>query len=76
MAAEFDEVGAFEGGAGEEDAVVGYYADFLAVDVGEAGYEGGAEVAFEFGEDAAVDYPSYDFVDWKWAAEVGTCYAE
>ena len=35
LGAELDEVGAFEGGGGEEDAVVGEDADGVGVDVGE-----------------------------------------
>ena len=36
LGAELDEVGAFEGGGGEEDAVVGEDTDGVGVDVGEA----------------------------------------
>lgn len=76
LGAQLDEVGALEGGGGEEDAVVGDDADLVAVDGGEAGDEGGAEVVFEFGEVGAVDDAGDDFADGDGLAEVGGCDAE
>ena len=51
--AQFDEVGAFERGFGEQDAVVGDDADGVTVQVREPGDEGGPVVGFEFGESLA-----------------------
>lgn len=62
---------AFEGGFGEEDAVVREDADRLAVDGGEAGEEGGAVEGFEFREGGAVDEAGDEFVGGEGGAEVG-----
>ena len=69
--AEFDEVGALEGGFGEEDAVVGEDADGVAFDAGEAADEGGAVASFEFVEAGAIDDAGDDFADVDGVAEVG-----
>src|SRR5690606_914657 len=55
LAAQLDEVRAFLRGFAEQDAVVGDDADRVAVDVGKAGDQGLAVVAFEFVEFGAVD---------------------
>lgn len=64
LGAELNEMGAFEGGGGEEDTVVGDDADFVAVDVREACYECRAVVSLELREDTTVNNPRNDFVDW------------
>src|SRR5690606_20173398 len=69
--AQFDEVGAFERGFGEQDAVVGDDADGVAVQVREPGDEGGPVVGFEFGEFAGVDEPCDDFPHVVGGAGVG-----
>lgn len=71
LGAELDEVGALLGRGGEEDAVVGDDADLVAVDGGEAGDEGLAEVALELGEVGAVDDAGDDLADGQRLAEVG-----
>src|SRR5699024_2013549 len=53
--AQFDEVGTFECGLGEQDAVVGDDPHRVAGDVGEPGDKGGAVLGLELGELAAVD---------------------
>lgn len=73
LGAELDEVGALDGGRGEEDAVVGDDADLVAVDGGEAGDEGGAKVALELGEFGAVDDTGNDLTDGDGLAEIGGC---
>src|SRR5690606_25896880 len=69
--AQFDEVGAFERGFGEQDAVVGDDADGVTVQVREPGDEGGPVVGFEFGEFAGVDEPCDDFPHVVGGAGVG-----
>ena len=66
---------AFEGGLGEEDAIVGQDADLLAVDAGETRHERGTVVALELGEFAAVDDAGDDFVGGDGGAEVRAYYA-
>lgn len=76
LGAEFDEVSTLLSGGGEEDAVVGDDADFVAVDRGEAGDERAAEVALELGEVAAVYYTRDDGAYGEGFAEVCGCDAE
>lgn len=71
LGAELDEVGALYGGGGEEDAIIGDDADFLAVDGGEARDEGGAEVALELCKLGAIDDAGDDFTDGHGLAQVG-----
>ncbi|KAH6605589.1 hypothetical protein Trco_004742 [Trichoderma cornu-damae] len=71
LGAQLDEVGALDGGRGEEDAVVGDDADPVAVDGGEARDEGGAKVALELGKVGAVDDAGDDLADGHGLAQVG-----
>ena len=63
LAAELDEVGAFEGGCAEEDAVVGYYADFVAINMSKSCDKSASVVTLELREHTSVYYPGDDFVD-------------
>ena len=60
----------FERRLREEDAIVGYYPDLLAIDASEPGDEGGTVVFLELGEFAAVNYSSDDLVSWDLFAEI------
>lgn len=70
LGAELDEVGSLLGGGREEDAVVGDDANLVAVDGGEAGDEGCAEVALELGEVGAVDDAGDDLTDGERLTQV------
>src|SRR5699024_5466363 len=71
LAAEFDEVGAFLGGFGEQDAIVGDNAYGHAMEVGKAGDQRGPEACLEFFKFRAVYQTGDDFADVVGLAGIG-----
>src|SRR5690554_4487991 len=71
LAAQFNEVGAFLGGFAEQDAVVGDDAHRVAVDMGKAGDQGLAVIAFEFVKLGTVDGAGDDVTHVELLAQVG-----